>query len=114
MQSRDFIYVSDVITGLTRAMKLLRHKPASYVCNLCTGKQKNLSDVISELHSITRQHTEVHFEPARLGDVRVSLGDTKLMEKLLQISTPIELGEGLRELWGFQKINLDATRLEDL
>jgi len=71
-QTRDFVYVNDVVQATIRAMQ----SPEEGVYNIACGRQINLSqpaDLIMEITGIT---VPVAFGPPVSGDVRDSLADT--------------------------------------
>src|SRR5215813_5926534 len=42
LQSRDFVFVADVVRFLTAAMERLHRQPAHIVCNVCTGEASTI------------------------------------------------------------------------
>jgi UDP-glucose 4-epimerase len=91
-QTRDFIYVSDVVEALILAMDKVSVNPS--VFNICTGQEtsiQTLARIISRLLSETPRST---YQPARPGDIRTSVGDpTRAFEVLGFLArTPLELG----------------------
>lgn len=100
-QSRDFIEVSDVVTGLLAAMDhATRHPARSEVFNLCTGQATTLLDLIAVLARAGGAATApaIRHLPPRPGDIRHSLGSTRLMHGRLGVRARIPLEQGLERL----------------
>jgi UDP-glucose 4-epimerase len=95
LQSRDFIYVSDVIDHLTAAMQ----SPArtARVLNACTGQATTLLRLIEVLGSLIQIQPQIHFAEARTGDIRFSLGSPEHAIKQLGVHAKTSLSQGLAE-----------------
>lgn len=97
-QSRDFVYVADVVRHLTAAMERRPAPPA--VFNVCTGRSttvRHLAEIIAELCDV---ELRVRSEPARAGDIRASLGDPAAATAALGVKAETLLAEGLRRTLG--------------
>ncbi len=93
-QTRDFIYVRDVARANVAALQ----GSLAGVCNIGTGIQSTLLDVIQLLSMITNGNPKVNHEPARDGDIRHSLASIERMNRDLQVDAPTDMEEGLRAL----------------
>lgn len=93
LQSRDFIYVGDVVDHLVAAM--WRPSNRARVFNACTGRATTLLDLIEVLGGLIQVVPRIDFAAAHPGDIRHSLGapDTCLRE--LGISARTGLSDGL-------------------
>jgi UDP-glucose 4-epimerase len=93
-QTRDFIYVGDVVRGVLAAAE---HKGGVY--NIGTGVETS----VNELHAICRRVTGIDREPeyaeARRGDIRRSVTDPGLAARELDWRAEQSLEEGLRLTW---------------
>jgi UDP-glucose 4-epimerase len=99
-QLRDFVHVRDAVSALIRAMDRL---PVSQgVLNVCTGRPTTILDLIEILAQIRDERPRIEFQPARDGDIRVSLGDPLRAEEWLGFKAKVTIEEGLRELLGEQ------------
>jgi UDP-glucose 4-epimerase len=95
MQTRDFVYVADVVSHLQAAMSLLHHAPLAGVLNVCTGRATSVRR-LSEVLACAVGHTpEVVMGPARSGDIRHSLGDPSAAIALLGVRATTQLEEGI-------------------
>jgi len=99
LQSRDFVYVADVVQALTKAAKA---KSASgNVYNVGTGRSVTVFDLVAALNrqlgtSLTPQHG-----PPRSGEVRHSRADISRARRELGYEPSVSFEEGLKEtvLW---------------
>jgi UDP-glucose 4-epimerase len=67
-QTRDFIYVKDVVTALLNAL----HAPKNACYNVATGTTINLLELYQTIETLFNIRFNVTHEPARLGDIRFS------------------------------------------
>jgi UDP-glucose 4-epimerase len=92
-QTRDFIYVDDVVAALLAAMRTL---PAgSPVFNVCTGRATSVLDVAHAVAGLCGVAATFDFQPPRAGEARVSLGDPARAAAMLGTRAATELREGL-------------------
>jgi UDP-glucose 4-epimerase len=95
-QTRDFVDVADAVIALRAAMQRL--PPGAPVCNVCTGvatSVRELAETIAALHGATPRFVE---KPRREGEIRHSLGSSKLARALLDLPPPKPLRDGLRAM----------------
>jgi len=93
-QTRDFIYVSDVVDYLMAAMDNPGKEASVY--NLCTGFSTSINQLAQVLSMLAGQPLLVDYQPARSGDIAISLGDPIRAQKRYGFAAGVELGEGLR------------------
>lgn len=99
-QSRDFIYVSDVVDGLIRARDLMAAAPGAHVFNICTGTEVTLLDLAHRIDAVSgRPASDILHCPARGGDIRASRGATGLAREKLGFSAETGIKAGLAQLW---------------
>ena len=94
-QTRDFVFVADVVERLLRGMDLLRREPQAEVLNVCTGRATSIHDLAVVLTSLAGCPAEFEFGPTRPGDIRASLGDPSAARRKLGEMDMIGLREGL-------------------
>lgn len=94
--SRDFIYVGDVVTGLTTAMEHCRQQVGCDVFNICTGRETNVIDLADGLASLFDYKNKFNFGPPRPGDPRTSIGDPAKAERVLGFRARTDLVTGLQ------------------
>ncbi|WJS85328.1 NAD-dependent epimerase/dehydratase family protein [Paracoccus sp. TOH] len=99
-QSRDFIYVSDIVDGLIRARAYAKNRANASVFNLCTGVETTLVGLASHIDGVTgRSATPIIHAAARSGDIRMSLGDPSLALRDLGFVAQTNIRSGLSHLW---------------
>ncbi len=97
-QTRDFVYVGDIVQGLLAA--LLPGAPADgSVYNLATGLPTSLLELLGELAAVVGRRVEPRFESARAGDIVHSLASIDAARARLGYAPSVPLREGLRRLW---------------
>lgn len=94
MQSRDFVYVEDVV----RANLLAADAPGANgrVINVATGRHTTLLDLIAAINAATGSELEPVFEQPRAGDVRESLADITVARTVLGYEPSVAFPDGLK------------------
>jgi UDP-glucose 4-epimerase len=93
-QTRDFIYVRDVVRANLLAAE---GDAAGQEFNICTGHETSMLDLLEELNEAASHPFEAHFAPPRPGDVFRSLGSPERAAKILNFRAGTSLAEGLKE-----------------
>ena len=93
-QTRDFVYVGDVVQGLLAAAGR-----DGGVFNVGTGDETTILDLHRVCAAVARAEREPRFEEARLGDVRRSVLDVSLAARELGWRPQVGLEDGLRLTW---------------
>jgi UDP-glucose 4-epimerase len=94
LQTRDFVYVGDVVRALLAAVGA-----DGGVFNVGTGVETTVLDLHRACAEVAGAGAEPRFEDARLGDVRRSVLDVSLAERELGWEPEASLGYGLRLTW---------------
>ena len=93
-QSRDFIFVKDVV----RANLLAAEADfAGEALNICTGKETSLLDLMEELSEISPRQPRVHFVDPRPGDIYRSLGNPDKAASAIGFQALTSLDQGLAQ-----------------
>ncbi len=95
-QSRDFTYIDNVVHGNLLAAAAPAEKVAGQMMNLAIGTRFTLNETFRILCELTGYSGEPAYAAARAGDVRDSLADVSLCERLLDYRPIVEFKEGLR------------------
>ncbi len=95
-QTRDFVYVADVVAHLMAGMKLLHHAPQAAVFNVCTGRATSVLTLAQTLARISGRPAALSFTAGRAGDIRQSLGDPRAAIATLGVQARVPLEQGLR------------------
>jgi UDP-glucose 4-epimerase len=101
-QSRDFVFVDDIIRALCRAMELIVGRaslPRAEVLNVCTGEATSLLNLVSLIQRLTNSsELGVEFNAERSGDIRFSCGDCEAMSTILRLTEMTCLEDGLSKM----------------
>lgn len=95
-QTRDFIYVADVVRFLRAAMNNISRTPTAF--NICTGDTITINQLAKTIMSITNISVPIIYKASRKGDIRVSVGDYSFAKNKLSVSAEQPLVIGLRSL----------------
>lgn len=97
LQSRDFVYVGDVVRFLLAAMTHLHSTPTGFAAaNVCTGQAVTILELAQTLVALTGHRSPIRHGTARANDIRHSLGEPGHAARLLGVTANISLTEGLR------------------
>jgi UDP-glucose 4-epimerase len=95
-QTRDFVFVADVVEGLLAAAR--QRMPGATVLNLCTGQETSILELAETMASTFGRRPDVELAPARGGDVRHSRGSRRRFEAACGTGAPSDLAAGLEQL----------------
>ncbi len=98
-QTRDFIFVSDVVEANVRAM--CTPHDAAIAMNIATGIQTELTSLGNEIIAAAGSKSQIEFLPPRAGDIVHSLAHVELAEKTVGFKAKKALHEGLLETVDF-------------
>jgi UDP-glucose 4-epimerase len=96
-QTRDFIFVSDVVRYLIAALN--QATTEAPVFNVCTGKGISIHELAKTAMNIAEQVVPIIHQDTREGDIRYSIGNPKAAESNFNITENITLQEGLSQLF---------------
>jgi nucleoside-diphosphate-sugar epimerase len=94
-QTRDFIYIDDVVNANVRA--LTEKEVPGNVFNIAYGEQTSIVDLAGMILEITGSRSEIAFKPPRIGDIRDSVGDIEHAKKHLGFTREFDIRKGLTE-----------------
>ena len=95
LQSRDFIYVGDVVQANLLAAK--SNQAQGQVINICSGQETNLHNLVDYMAEIFNREIQPTYQDVRPGDIYRSLGDPSLARELLGFQPGTGLAEGLQK-----------------
>lgn len=95
LQSRDFTYVGTVCDVIASALE--QDVSHDWPVNLAFGTRVSLVDLIALIEAILGRRLMVEHRPQRIGDVRHSQADNRILQELFPDLLPISLEQGLRE-----------------
>jgi UDP-glucose 4-epimerase len=92
-QTRDFVYVADVVDALLAAMAL---RPADApVFNVCTGVRTSVATLATLVAELAGKTLDARTGPPRAGEIRHSLGVPDQANALLGLPERVRLRDGL-------------------
>jgi len=100
-QTRDFVYVGDVVEALVRAVQ----RPLSGVStlNVGSGAPTSVLDVLGRLEELAGGPIERRFEAARAGDIRDSRADAGRARWVLGWEAGETFAGGLEKTWAWYR-----------
>ena len=96
-QTRDFVYVSDVVEANIRAASA--PSAAGKAINIATGGRLSINDLLTTVCNIKGKPFEPQYKPARQGDIRHSRADISAAREYLDWRPVVGFEAGLRELF---------------
>ncbi len=94
-QTRDFVFVSDVVRGLLAALDYLGTHPVATYSNLLTGRSISIDQLVDTLAALTGQTPTRIYRPLPDGDPAASLGEAQRMNEQLRLGAMTSLEDGL-------------------
>ena len=95
-QTRDFVYVADVVAALLSAMALRPAGARAY--NVCTGIPTSVEALAHLIAELAGTPLNVRTMPPRTGEIRHSLGVPDLSDRVLDLPPKVPLRVGLAEV----------------
>lgn len=95
-QTRDYIYLDDVVKAL--ALAAAAEGVNQQVINIGTGLGTSINELIGQIEQVTARNASVVMSPAEPGGVLNLVADTEKAEKALGFQAKVSLMEGLRRL----------------
>jgi UDP-glucose 4-epimerase len=101
-QSRDFVYVKDVVHANLLAAAMIQ--PRGSIFNIGTGDRVSINRLWELIAAIGRQpELRPKYEPARAGDIRHSYAGMDLTKSRLKFTPDISLKQGLEMTFDWYK-----------
>lgn len=97
-QTRDFIYVSDIVALILRAIAHTPNITSAHVYNGCTNHTTSLKQLATSISLTLDVILTTHHAAAKPGDIRHSLGDPSLAARELGFRAKTSLADGLARL----------------
>lgn len=103
-QTRDFIYIDDIVSALLAGVE---SKKGGEVYCVGTGVETTVNSLVEELKAVLEpdlgKKVEVQYEPARNGEVARNFSDISKARKELNFAPKTNLREGLALTWEWFK-----------
>lgn len=92
-QTRDFVYVTDVVATLLAAMAV--RPDDAPIFNVCTGVPTSVLDLAGTIAELAGRHADIRHKPPRPGEIRHSVGQAARLRAALGLGDPLPLRTGL-------------------
>ena len=109
-QSRDMVYVEDVVDANILAAEAPVDSVAGKCFNIATGSQISNNQILNMFKEQFEELIEVENAPERPGDVRATCADVSLAEKCLGFRAKVKFSEGLHRTWDWWAYHTDDER----
>jgi UDP-glucose 4-epimerase len=101
-QTRDFVFVGDIVEFLVAGMSALREGRdgedwSGLVLNACTGRETSVTGLVATIADILSCAPSVRYGPARSGDIERSVGAPARAATMLGKTADTLLRDGLTE-----------------
>ncbi len=93
-QSRDFVYVADLVQLLADAVE--KQNPNHLPMNVGNGTQTNLNQLLDLIRDFSGKKLAVSYEESRLGDIKHSLADNRAVCEKMDYHRQYPVALGLR------------------
>jgi UDP-glucose 4-epimerase len=95
-QTRDLIYVEDVVDAI---MKSIEHeKVTDAVINIASGKPTKIKDLAKTVINLVGKGLEIKYLPDKKGDIKHSYARTEKALELIDFKAKTSLEEGLKKI----------------
>lgn len=93
--TRDYVYISDIVRGLW----LARDLPPGEVINLATGRETTNLEVANLILKLTNSNSKISFVnyPKEFGNIKNQVGSFEKAKKLLGWHPEVELEKGIKK-----------------
>jgi UDP-glucose 4-epimerase len=98
-QTRDFVFVKDVVNCLYKAYNYLLVNNGAKISNVLTGKSISIDTLVINISKIMNVKPLCNYRELPAGDPESSMGSTLLMETLLNVKTAdfVDIESGLKQ-----------------
>ena len=93
MQTRDYVYIGDVLEAVMRSM----NPDVAGIYNVGTGREATVNAIFSELKTLTNSECKEIHGPAKTGELERSVLDASKLSKDTGWEAGMSLADGLKE-----------------
>lgn len=93
-QTRDFVFVKDIVKGIIAVSKLNKK---GIVVNIGSGIETSITDLVNIICSLMLYHGEIDWQEQRAADVSRHCADNSLLWELTGYKPTTKLEDGLKE-----------------
>jgi len=92
-QTRDFIYIEDVVDATVLALE--SDNLVGETFNVCTGKPTTINELAQIVKEVTGRNLQIMHDKPRKGDIKNNYGDPAKAEEILGFKAKVTLRKGL-------------------
>ena len=100
-QTRDFVYVEDVVEAFKQVIK----KDETFSVNISSGKSVSINELYELMSKIGRNSISPNYESVRYGDIMHSVLSNKLASELFGWVPKVDLVEGIKRTLSWHALN---------
>ena len=93
-QTRDFVYIEDVVDAIFSAIE--NKRAVGELFNIGTGKPIRITELANMIIKVSNKNLEPAFAPAQVGEIRESYADITKAKKVLGFTYKYTLEQGLK------------------
>jgi len=96
-QTRDFLYIGDLVQALILSMK---KKVGGETFQIATGMEHTVGEIAQIIGAVLKNRgvaMEINYDEPRLGDVKRNFSDTRKAQRLLGWETSMSLMDGIEK-----------------
>jgi UDP-glucose 4-epimerase len=96
-QTRDFLYVADLVEAILLADKI---EPAGEVFQIASGRETSVRSLVDAMKAMLADRKfDLRFEPARPGEILRNYASIEKARRILGFDPKTQLNDGLRKTW---------------
>jgi UDP-glucose 4-epimerase len=96
-QTRDFLYVADLVEAILLADKI---EPAGEVFQIASGRETSVRSLVDAMKAMLADRKfDLRFEPARPGEILRNYASIEKARRVLGFDPKTQLNDGLRKTW---------------
>ena len=109
-QTRDFVFVKDVVAALVKAMNSTL--PGFHIYNVGTGQGITINGLWAIFRKIAQSDVKPDYQPARFGDIKNSVADVTLIKTELNFSPSVCIEDNLFDTykWSLGRIKQSVAK----
>jgi UDP-glucose 4-epimerase len=106
-QTRDFIYISDVVNTLTTAA--LADNANGLIINIGTGQEVSINEVLKKIENLLGRKVPSLHNPTQSGGVSRLVAEISRARQILQFEPKVSVDEGLRLMLAHYEKSIQST-----
>ena len=100
-QTRDFVYVTDLVRLLEQAVST--SKNITEPMNVGNSEQTSLNQLLAAIQEFSEKQLEINYYAPRPGDIRHSCADNRRVKEQMSYRREYSVAEGLKHTWEWAK-----------